>query len=69
VITDLAVLTAVVDGRLPVRVAVRRSLLIIDAHRTEADAVERLLAAACDEPAPASLDLANRTPWGAASLR
>jgi hypothetical protein len=69
VITDLAVLTALVDGRLPLRVAVQRSLLIIDAYQTEADAIERLLAAACDEPAPASLDLVNRTPWGPASLR
>ncbi|MEA2859177.1 MAG: hypothetical protein QOC72_1216 [Methylobacteriaceae bacterium] len=69
VITDLAVLTTIVEARLPLRVAVQRGLLIIDAHQTEADAIERLLAAACDEPAPASLDLVNRTPWGPASLR
>jgi hypothetical protein len=69
VITDLAVLTTVVDGRLPLRVAVQRGLLLIDAHQIQVDAIERLLAAACDEPAPASLDLVNRTPWGAASLR
>jgi hypothetical protein len=69
VITDLAVLTTIVEGRLPLRVAVQRSLLLIDAHQIQVDAIERLLAAACDEPAPAGLDLATRTPWGPASLR
>jgi hypothetical protein len=69
VITDLAVLIALVDGRLPLGSAVQRGLLLIDAHGSEADAIERLLAAACDEPAPAGLDLATRTPWGPASLR
>lgn len=69
VVSDLAVLVALVEGRLPLRSAIKRGLIVIDTQRSEADAVERLLAAAFDKPASLDFDVANRMAWGAARLR
>jgi hypothetical protein len=69
VITDLAVVAAVTNGHLPVGGALARGLLVIEASRRDADALEALLTAACDKAASTALDLADRTPWGPQGLR
>jgi hypothetical protein len=69
VVADLAVVAAVTDGHLPVGSAVARGLLVIEASRGDADAVEALLTAACDKAASTALDLADRMPWGPQGLR
>jgi hypothetical protein len=69
VVTDLAVVAALCEARLPVESAITRGLLVIEASRDDANAVEALLTAACGKPSTGGIDIANRTPWGPPGLR
>jgi hypothetical protein len=69
VITDLAVVAALTQGRLPAQTAITRGVLLIEASEQDVGAVTALLAVACHEPASAAMDVSSKTPWGPRSVR